>query len=126
MNPYLPEPAPETPEYRFNERMRQIRVLIERCFGLLKNRFRCLLKDRVLHYAPITVSQIVSACTVIHNICIENNVPLIMMDGDEYINDEIEDYEHALENNRGNIMANNNNFVARGREMRNFLSRTYF
>lgn len=123
MNPYLPEPAPGTPEARFNERMRQIRVLIERCFGLLKNRFRCLLKDRVLHYAPITVAQIVTACTVLHNICVENNIPLI--EDEEFVNEELDDYENALvEEFRGNVL--NNNFVQRGREIRNFLARTYF
>lgn len=97
MNPYLPQPALETPEFRFNERMRHIRVQIERCFGLMKNRFRCLIKDRTLHYAPTTVAKIVLACTVLHNMCIENNVPLIMMDGDDFINEDIEEFENALE-----------------------------
>lgn len=123
INPYLPEPAPETPEARFNVRMRQIRVLIERCFGLLKNRFRCLLKDRVLHYAPITVARIVTACSVLHNICVENNVPLI--DDEEWVNEELDGFENALVEEIGRNMVNDN-FLQRGRDIRNFLARTYF
>lgn len=38
-------------------------------------RFRCCLKHRVLHYAPEYASQIVNACVVLHNLCIEHNVP---------------------------------------------------
>ena len=39
-------------------------------------RFRCLLKDRVLHYAPEYATKIIMACVVLHNMCLEYNVPL--------------------------------------------------
>lgn len=123
MTPYLPQPAPGTPEFRFNERMRQIRVLIERTFGELKNRFRCLLKDRVLHYAPVTVGKIVTACAVLHNICIENNVPLILDDNEDFVNEVIDNFENNLQEERRLAM---NNFFARGQQIRDFLARTYF
>ncbi|KAL5245888.1 hypothetical protein ACI65C_013296 [Semiaphis heraclei] len=65
------------PEYRFNEVFCRARSTIERCNGVLKMRFRCLLKDRTLHYSPSKASKIVLACVVLHNLCIEENVPLI-------------------------------------------------
>lgn len=37
---------------------------------------RCLLKHRFLHYHPEKATKIINACTVLHNICIMNNVPL--------------------------------------------------
>lgn len=67
-----PEPGPEE---RMNNRLKSVRSIIERCNGLLKNRFRCLLRHRVLHYEPDTVAKIVVACCVLHNMCINANVP---------------------------------------------------
>ncbi|XP_030745911.1 putative nuclease HARBI1 [Sitophilus oryzae] len=63
------------PEERFNDRLCSIRATIERCNGVLKNRFRCLLKHRVLHYSPTVAGQIINSCCVLHNMCIANNVP---------------------------------------------------
>ncbi|KAI4467334.1 hypothetical protein MML48_2g00006749 [Holotrichia oblita] len=62
-----------TPEERFNNSFKRLRSLIEQCNGLLKARFRCLLKHRVLHYLPTKAANIVNACAVLHNMCIENN-----------------------------------------------------
>ena len=66
---------PDSPEGRFNKKFCTIRSLIEQCNGLLKNRFRCLLRHRVLHYHPEKAGLIVNACCVLHNICIDNNIP---------------------------------------------------
>nr|CAI5850117.1 unnamed protein product [Callosobruchus analis] len=66
-----PIPNPETEqEERFNETFCSIRCGIERCIGVLKNRFRCLLKHRVLHHSPRVAATIVNACVVLHNMCI--------------------------------------------------------
>ncbi|XP_048516636.1 putative nuclease HARBI1 [Dendroctonus ponderosae] len=46
------------------------RNVIERCFGVLKQRFRCLLKHRVLHYSPEKAAKIVLSCAILHNIAI--------------------------------------------------------
>lgn len=121
MTPYLPEPPPDTPEARFNERMRRIRVSIEQCFGLLKNRFRCLLKDRVLHYAPETCAKIINCCAVLHNLCLENNIPLY---NDEDVVPELNNFHEVLLQDRENIF--NDNFLERGRQVRQFLTRNYF
>ncbi|RLU15329.1 hypothetical protein DMN91_012323 [Ooceraea biroi] len=64
-----------TPEERYNRKQMSCRALIERCNGLLKMRFRCLLKHRVLHYTPQTACKIINACAVMKNICIKNNIP---------------------------------------------------
>lgn len=73
--PFDGNPEPATPEFEFNQHHKHTRNLIERCNGLLKMRFRCLLKDRVLHYIPAKAAQIINACVVLHNICVENNMP---------------------------------------------------
>uniref|UniRef100_A0A2S2PZW2 Putative nuclease HARBI1 n=1 Tax=Sipha flava TaxID=143950 RepID=A0A2S2PZW2_9HEMI len=57
-------PWPLTPltEYQPNtpgDWLCRTRSLIERCNGVLKMRFRCLLKHRVLHYAPEKASSII-------------------------------------------------------------------
>jgi len=64
-----------SPEERYNRRHKSARSIIERCNGVLKARFRCLLKHRVLHYSPTKASHIINACCVLHNICINNNLP---------------------------------------------------
>jgi hypothetical protein len=66
---------PNSPEERFNTKFTTVRATVERCIGVLKMRFRCLLKHRVLHYAPKKASLIINACVVLHNLCIESNMP---------------------------------------------------
>lgn len=44
-------------------------------FGILKQRFRCLLFSRQLHYSPDKVARIANVCCALHNICIHFNVP---------------------------------------------------
>ncbi|XP_071629528.1 putative nuclease HARBI1, partial [Temnothorax longispinosus] len=79
LRPWLLTPIanaqPMTPEGRYNERQMSCRSLIKRCNGLLKMRFRCCLKHRVLHYSPVIASKIINTCVVLHNMCIAHNVP---------------------------------------------------
>lgn len=63
-----------SPEFNFNTMFKKARCTIERCNGVLKGRFRCLIKDCVLHYKPNKATKIINACTVLHNICISNNL----------------------------------------------------
>lgn len=62
----------------FNGKHCKLRNIVERCFGVLKNRFRCIIGSRGLHYTPAKVTQIINACCALHNICIyyKNNWPL--------------------------------------------------
>ncbi|XP_033223610.1 putative nuclease HARBI1 [Belonocnema kinseyi] len=52
----LYNPEPNTPESRYNDCFTGTRCIIERCNGLLRMRFRCTLKHRVLHYTPTVAS----------------------------------------------------------------------
>lgn len=70
-----------TPNERsFNRAHKVVRMGVENSIGDLKNRFRCLLKDRVLHFTPTFAGKIVYACATIHNLRIRLNV----LSDDEY------------------------------------------
>jgi hypothetical protein len=75
LTPLEEQPVVNTPEYKYNKAHKNTRAKIESCNGLLKARFRCLLKHRVLHYKPIVACKIINSCVVLHNMCIEHNVP---------------------------------------------------
>jgi hypothetical protein len=68
------------------------RSSIERSFGLLKARWRCLLKHRCLHYAPEKAALIINACAVLHNIAIDARLP-----DPEPLNEEFAAEERRLE-----------------------------
>lgn len=123
MRPWLQipinNPPPGTAEERFNNKLISVRNTIERCNGLLKNRFRCLLKHRVLHYTPQKSARIVNACAVLHNMCIENNV--------QEPEDPMEENNHGLfiENLDYEANPQNQDLVA-GRELRQHIINNYF
>lgn len=56
----------------FNTKLCGVRQLIERCIGLLKVRFRCILGERKLRYKPTKVGKIIYACATLHNFLIVN------------------------------------------------------
>ncbi|XP_055544846.1 putative nuclease HARBI1 [Wyeomyia smithii] len=62
-------PEPGSPESDFNSRHSLGRGIIERTIGVLKNRFRCILGSRQLHYAPAKAAKIVNVCCALHNVC---------------------------------------------------------
>jgi hypothetical protein len=73
-------------EERYNSAHKRTRQVIERSFGLAKQRFRCLHKSGgQMMYSPEKCCRIVLACFILHNICVQHNIPL---DEDE---DEDED-----------------------------------
>ena len=69
---------PRTPaEVRFNEAHGRTRRVVERTFGLLKARFRCL--DRsggALMYSPVKVCRIAAVCCMLHNVAVRKNIPV--------------------------------------------------
>lgn len=75
MTPFL-NPQSNSPEEIYNHMHRQARNTVERGFGVLKARFRCLRKDNVLHYSHIQAAQIICSGAVLHNICRKHNLPL--------------------------------------------------
>jgi hypothetical protein len=62
-------------EMRYNRHQMSARSVVERCNGLIKMRWRCLLRHRCLHYRPEKASEIITACCVLHNMCVANNMP---------------------------------------------------
>jgi len=119
-----------SPEALYNKKLIRCRSLIEQCNGLLKMRFRCLLKHRVLHYAPPTAAKIINTCAVLHNICVSENVPMPLD-----LNDE-EDFDFGM-NINGNNIENEGNApeinihrmnpdLAAGRRKQRLMIRNYF
>lgn len=97
---------PNTPEDQYNQLHRQARNTVERGFGVLKARFRCLRKDRVLHYKHVIAARIICSCAVLHNICRNYNLP-----DEEYEHDEEnEDDDNPLPQEGQNRMDNGNKF----------------
>lgn len=99
LSPWLMTPimdAPEnSPEARYTVKHIRARNTIERCFGVLKNRFRCLLKHRVLDYSHRKAGLIVYACATLHNILVEHRIDLLddEEEPDDANNDDEEDYD---------------------------------
>ena len=78
----------------------------ERCFGVLKARFRCLLQERVLCYDPVTAGHIINSCIILHNIMILNGLDSTEEDDIEY-DEELEDADDNSNNLREGIEARN-------------------
>ncbi|KAK7925393.1 hypothetical protein WMY93_007703 [Mugilogobius chulae] len=83
--PWLMKPYPEgaavtADQINFNFKLSQARMAVERAFGRLKGRWRCLLKECDAHIT--FVSRIVSACCVLHN--------YLEVHEEEYLNGEVE------------------------------------
>lgn len=101
----ITDAAQNSPEALYNRKQMTCRSLIEQCNGVLKMRFRCLLKHRVLHYSPPIASKIIYTCAVLHNICISENVPMLLE-----LNDGNEEFDFGM-NINGNVNANEENNV---------------
>lgn len=106
-------PAQNSPESRFNDAHIRTRNCIERCNGVLKSRFRCLLKERVLRYSPERVGKIVNSCAILHNMCVAANLEL----DEEVIEDDVNDdvYQNGLQD-----------IFRQGQAVRRHLVNTYF
>ncbi|KAJ1186414.1 hypothetical protein NDU88_003195 [Pleurodeles waltl] len=69
-------------EERYNEAHGRTRRIIERTFGLLKARFRCLhMTGGSLFYSPKKVCQIIVACCMLYNLALRRQVPFLQEDG---------------------------------------------
>lgn len=79
--------AAGTPEEYYTDLHCQVRNTVERCIGVLKARWRCLLAHRVLHYNPVMSGKIVNACVVLHNIANASRTPQYELPLDERDND---------------------------------------
>ncbi|KAB0798063.1 hypothetical protein PPYR_09056 [Photinus pyralis] len=98
-----------TPEARYNDLHKSTRNVIERTNGIMKGRFRSLLKHRVLHYHPAKAAYIIYAAAVLHNIALWANLEL--QEG-EMVLDDVE-HEHQ----DGHVL-NDENLLRLGRNER--------
>ncbi|KAJ8966272.1 hypothetical protein NQ314_003640 [Rhamnusium bicolor] len=125
LTPLEEEPAQNTPEHTYNSIHKTTRVKTECCNGLLKGRFRCLIKHRVLHYNPAFSCKIINACAVLHNMCIEYNIPAPDLE-DEGIEIDFgmlgENEVIFAENEEDNAFRRVNPELANGRRARSKLS----
>ena len=131
LRPWLLTPIanaqPMSAEARYNERQMGCRSLIEQCNGVLKMRFRCCLKHRVLHYAPDVASKIINTCAILHNICITNNMPDPQpLEGDDELDFGMyeEDANEVVEEIRNARRVNEE--LAAGRLLQTRIIRNYF
>lgn len=105
-----------SPEGRLNISLRRARTTIERVNGILKSRFRCLLKHRTLNYDPFKAGKIINSCAVLHNLAIHFNTPL---PDDDMIEEEpflVDAQQHR----------DDNNFFIQGNRKRDRICEEYF
>ena len=94
LRPWLMTPFPAggvltAAQQRFNYRLSKARVIIERAFGKLKSRWRCLLKQ--LEESTDRVPQTIITCCILHNICIHMDDQLDDDDDDDDDDDSDDD-----------------------------------
>lgn len=78
-----------SPQEMFNTRHKSARNVIERTNGILKARFRCLSRHRVLNYHPSKSAYIIYSCVVLHNMAIKARLPFeeVEFDDEQFEND---------------------------------------
>ncbi|KAK4878956.1 hypothetical protein RN001_007102 [Aquatica leii] len=65
------------------------RNCIERCFGVIKSRFRCILKYRTLNYNPVKAAKIVCSCVILHNMGSRKEMQLNLTDNSVLENHQV-------------------------------------
>lgn len=116
LEPFLITPFRSTeegsPESNFNKIHSKTRNVVERAIGVLKNRFRCILGARQLHYSPSVAGKIVDVCAALHNICIHFNIECHQtnFEMDEIENEDFESDDSRAPDIRNKIMQSLNLF----------------
>ncbi|CAG5043197.1 unnamed protein product [Parnassius apollo] len=101
-------------EGRYNYLQKRARCTIERTFGVLKGRWRCLLAAGELHNCTETAGKIILACCVLHNMCIRAGIE----------GPELTEEEHQSERTRQvpfETAASSTQAIQAGRRARNSL-----
>ncbi|KAJ1123025.1 hypothetical protein NDU88_001498 [Pleurodeles waltl] len=100
-------------EERDNEAQGRTQKIIQRTFGLLKARFRCLhMTGGSLFYSPKKVCQIIVACCMLQNLALRQQVPFLQEDGPdggvvaavEPVDSEDEEAEEEDIDNRNSVI----------------------
>lgn len=80
----------------YNRKLCSVRQIIERCIGLLKVRFRCILGERKLRYNPTKVGSIIYSCATLYNFLIANHFN-ILRDIDDDVLQNIMNAQNAFQ-----------------------------
>lgn len=123
LEPYLitpfRSPVEGSRESRFNGVHASTRNCVERTIGVLKNRFRCILGARELHYTPTKCTVMVNVCAALHNICIHYKVPEYVEDDTENEDEEDNDPEVPVLHTPDEAESEENVDTVTGQHMRN-------
>jgi hypothetical protein len=84
-------------EHHFNKILSSMRMIVERAFGHLKERWRILLKE-IYCISIERIIKIIHACCILHNICIDMGDLLFSENIDREMDDNIDNDEHEAEN----------------------------
>eukprot|EP00795_Rhopilema_esculentum_P003531 gene3531-2015_t len=114
LKPYPDNGALTRSEIKYNKTLSSARSVVERAFGVLKARWRCLLK--MLDNKTSNVVEVLITCCVLHNICEDNGDEV---EDEEFIARVIEREqqgmvainEDAAENNGANLRTLIKNFL---------------
>ncbi|KAL2096948.1 hypothetical protein ACEWY4_006155 [Coilia grayii] len=68
LTPYR-EPVRDPVHAHYNAKHARARNIVERAFGMLKARWRCLF-FKALEVSPTFVPKVVACCTILHNLCL--------------------------------------------------------
>ena len=97
LKPYTRRRNLNASEKNFNRVLSQARVSVEKSFGILKTRWRCLLMAN--EHRIENVSKIIIACCVLHNICQERN-DVLDLECNQFLENLLEN-EREEENENG-------------------------
>lgn len=114
-------PTAGTGEDAYNRAHTGTRVVVEQCIGLLKMRFRCLQKYRTLHFNPERCTNIITACAILHNVCLAHDVPV---DVGEPVADEAAEFD--VIGHRGVVAVEGERLYILGNRQRDDLIRRIF
>jgi hypothetical protein len=103
---------------RWNTHHSSARMVIERAFGRLKGRFRCL--QGTLHYDLPFLPEVVMACVLLHNFLIVKNDDLDVEEAGANLGPDVQDIAHGL------VGAGLHNDMSLGRQKRQRLIDHYF
>jgi hypothetical protein len=70
------------PQRQFNKQHSRARIVIERAYGILKMRWRCLFSLAEYKHAPEVLPRIGLACVILHNFLILERTPLSPAESD--------------------------------------------
>lgn len=71
LTPFDEDEAAQHPmKRRYNYKLSQTRITVERAFGILKNRYRILL-GKIEQKTPTRVTKVIVSCVVLHNLMVE-------------------------------------------------------